>query len=156
MSNKQNLPAGIYTNDEYPLHIKCTRDRLLPILRYAKSLPDYKDKCRLDGDKLIINGAILGIEDILKLPGDLAVYKAAEKTDVETITFHGELSPHSNFHRSPFTINNEMFHSAEQWIQYQKCLMFGDSYTANMILRMETPLDAKRLSHRKNGVDHTK
>ena len=49
-----------------------------------------------------------------------------------------------------------MFHSAEQWIQYQKCLMFGDNYTANMILRMETPLDAKRLSHRRSGVDHTK
>ena len=128
----------------------------MPILQYAKSLPNYKDKCRLDGDKLIINGVRFGIEDISKLPGDLAVYKAVEKTDVETITFHNELSPYSNFHRSPFTINNKMFNSAEQWIQYQRCLMFGDSYTANMILRTETPLDAKRLSHRINGVDHSK
>ena len=52
MSNKQNLLGGIYTNDEYPIHVKQIQDRLWPILRYAKSLPDYKDKCKLKGDKL--------------------------------------------------------------------------------------------------------
>ena len=48
MSNKQNLPVGICANDELLPHIKHARDRLRPILRYAKSLPEYKDKCRLD------------------------------------------------------------------------------------------------------------
>ena len=32
MSNKQNLPAGIYANDEYPIHVKQKRDKLRPIL----------------------------------------------------------------------------------------------------------------------------
>ena len=67
--------------------------------------------------------------------------------------FHGELSPYSNFHPSPFTINNEKFHSAEQWIQYQKCLLSGDSYTANMILKSDDPLEAKHLSYRIKGFD---
>ena len=116
MSNKQNLPAGIYANHEYLIHVKQICDRLWPVLRYAKSLPDYKDKCRLDRDKLVINGMRYGIGDIHKLPPDLSAYCAAEKSDDETIAFHGELSPYSNFHPSPFTINNETFHSAEQWI----------------------------------------
>ena len=124
MSNKQNLPAGIYANNEYPIHVKQIRNRLWPILRYAKSLPDYKDKSRLDGDKLVINGMRYGIGNIHKLPSDLSAYRAAAKSDDETIAFHGELSLYSNFHLSPFTINNETFHSAKQWIQYQKCLMF--------------------------------
>ena len=33
MSNKQNLPAGIYANDEYPIYVKQTRNKLRPILR---------------------------------------------------------------------------------------------------------------------------
>ena len=61
MSNKQNLPAGIHANDEHPIHVKQICNRLRPILRYAKSLPDYKDKSRLDGDKLVINGMRYGI-----------------------------------------------------------------------------------------------
>ena len=59
----------------------------------------------LDGDKLVINGTRYGTVDIGKLPPDLAVYKAAQKEDDENIVFHGEVSPYSNFHRSPFTMN---------------------------------------------------
>ena len=94
------------------------------------------------------------IDDIHKLPSDLATYCAAEKCDDETIPFHGELSPYSNFHPSPFTINNETFHSAKQWIQYQKCLFVQDSYTANLVLKCETLLKAKHLSYRVKGVDY--
>ena len=34
--------------------------------------------------------------------------------------------------------------------------MFGDSYTANLILKSDDPLEAKQLSHRINGVDYIK
>ena len=121
MSNKQNLPAGSDTNDEYPIHEKQTHDRLRPILRFAKSLPEFRDNSKLVGDKLVINGVKYGLDDIHRLPMGLEAYHAAEKSDDDTIAFHGELSPFSNFHPSPFTIDNHIYHSAEQWIQYQKC-----------------------------------
>ena len=41
LSNKHQLPNGIYVNKEYPLHIKHSQDKLRPILRLAKSLPQY-------------------------------------------------------------------------------------------------------------------
>ena len=41
LSNKRNLPNGIYANEEYPIHIKHNRDKLRPILCLAKSLPQY-------------------------------------------------------------------------------------------------------------------
>ena len=154
MSNKQNLPAGIYANDEYPIHVKQTRDRLGPILRFAKSLPEFRNNSKLVGDKLVINGVKYGLDDIHRLPMGLEAYRAAEKSDDDTIAFHGELSPFSNFQPSPFTINNHIYHSTKQCIQYQKCLMFGDSYTANLILRSKNALEAKRLSYKITRVDH--
>ena len=101
-------------------------------------------------DRLVINGTTYKVDDIPNLPTDLAAYKAAEKTNA------GDLSPYSNFHHSPFEINSQQFHSAEQWIQYQKALMFGDSYMANRILLADTPMECKRLSYKINGVDREK
>ena len=114
MSNKQNLPAGIYTSDEYPIHVKQTRDRLRSILRFAKSLPEFRDNSKLVGDKLVINGVKYGQDDIHRVPMGLEAYCAAEKSDGNTIAFQGELSPFSNFHPSPFTIDNHIYHSTEQ------------------------------------------
>ena len=93
---------------------------------------------------------------IPNLPLDLAAYKAAEKSNDSHLVFSGDLSPYSNLHRSPFILNGQNFHSAEQWIQYQKALMFGDSFTANQILQSETPMECKRLSYKINGVDRKK
>ena len=156
LSNKRQLLAGIFANEEYPLHIKQNRDRLRPILRLAKSLPQYRDKCKMIGDRLMINGTTYKVEDIPNLPLDLAAYKAAEKSNDSHLVFSGDLSPYSNLHRRPFILNGQNFHSAEQWIQYQKALMFGDSFTANQILQTETPMECKRLSYKINGADREK
>ena len=153
LSNKRALPGGIYANEEFAIHIKQNRDRLRPILCLAKSLPQYREKSKMVSDKLIINGISYGIDDIHTLPPELAAYKAAEKSNETHLVFAGELSPYSNLHKSPFTINGQEFHSSEQWIQYQKALAFGDSYTANLILQSDSALDCKQLSYKIKGVD---
>ena len=156
LSCKKKLPSGIFASDELPLHIKRRRDRLMPIYRLAKSIPHYRDRSKIINDKLIINGKTYQVEDISNLPTDLAAYKAAEKSNETHIIFSGELSPYSNFHHSPFNMNGQCFHCGEQWIQYQKALTFGDSYTANQILQAETPLECKKLGYTINGVDKEK
>ena len=127
-----------------------------PILKLAKGIPHYRDKCKLTGDRLIIDGITYTVDDITKLPSDLAPYLAAQKENESHIVFHGELSPWSNFHRSPFQLNGHTYHSTQQWIQFQKAMLFGDSNTANEILRSDTPQECKRLSHYIHGVDHSK
>ena len=156
MAIKNKLPHGIYINNEYSMHVKQIRDSLRPILRLAKSIPAYKEKSKLESNHLVINGIRYGMEDLCKLPSDLAPFKAAQKEDESYIAFHGEMSPYSNFHRSPFTLNNHQFHSAEQWIQYQKAMLFGDSFTANQILACSTPFEAKRLGYQVNRFDACK
>ena len=56
LRNKKNLPPGINVNEEFPIQVKKARDRLHPIFRMVKSKDKYKDKCKLQGDKLVING----------------------------------------------------------------------------------------------------
>ena len=66
MAAKKNLPQGIYVNHEYPIHIKRTQGKLRPIFKLAKSKVEYKDKCRMEEDKLIINGVSYTLDDIEK------------------------------------------------------------------------------------------
>ena len=110
----------------------------------------------MEGNHLVINGTIYGLHDLHKLPPALSGYKAALKEDDHTIAFMGKLSPYSNFHRSKFIINNHTYHSSEQWIQFQKAMLFGDSFTANQILTCDTPFEAKRLGYNVNGFDAQK
>ena len=87
------------------------------------------------------------------IPEEIAAYKSAQKMDDHTIAFHGEFSPFSNFHPSRFTVNHQSFHSSEQFLQYQKALMFGDSMVVNQILQCEHAYKAKRLGYHINGFD---
>ena len=107
LQSKCNLPVGVFMNEEYPSHMKKNRDVLRLILKLAKGLPDYREHTKLQGDKLIINGIPYGVNDLHRLPLELAAYKAAQKEDENTIVFHGELSPYLNFHPSPFTIEDK-------------------------------------------------
>ena len=100
--------------------MKKNHDTLRPILKLAKSLPEYHDKSKLENDKLIINGTVYTIQDLNQLPSELAPYKATQKTNETTIGFQGELSPWSNFHNSPFEMDEMRFKTAEHWIQYTK------------------------------------
>ena len=152
LENKCNMPKGIYINEEFPPHVKRNMDILRPILQMAKSLPPYREKLRLQGDKLVINGTHYGVKDISRLPLDLVAYKAAQKTDSTTIVFHGELSPYSNFHSASFVIDGQKFPTSEHYIQYSKAMMFGDTFTTNAILKATIPYEVKKLSYQINGV----
>ena len=112
-------------------------------MRLAKSQPEYRERSRLDGDSLLINGTRYTIDDLDRLPSDIATYKAAEKSNETHIVFSGELSPYSNFHPSSFVMDDQIYHSSEQYIQYQKALAFGDSYVVNKILKTDTAIECK-------------
>ena len=147
MQLKKNLPTGIYINEEFPLEIKHNRDKLRPIWKLAKNHSEYRDKCKLLGYCLVINGVTYTVNDLHKLPDDLAPYKVAQQENHEYIAFHREHSPWSNFHPSPFVIDGQRYHSAEQWIQFSKAMFFGDSSIVNRILQADSPYECKHLSY---------
>ena len=125
----------------------------------VKSNPKYRDKCRLQGDKLIIDGVKYTMENLGDLPAELVAYQVAEKSNDTTLVFlvfHSELSLYSNFHPSPFTIDGICFPSAEHYIQYHKALLFGHSVTANSILKSGTSLESKKLSYNISDFSRSK
>ena len=144
LKNKTKLPPGLYVNEEFLMQVKKVRDKLRPIYRMAKSNPKYKEKCRLQGDKLVIDGIKYTVDNLADLPEERSACQTAEKSNEDTLVFHGEYSPFSNFHHSTFQIDGIEYPTAEHYIQYQKSLLFGNSVTANKILRSTTPLKAKK------------
>ena len=129
---------------------KCISRKHIHILQMGHTI---KDKSKLEDHKLVINGVCYGVRDLTWLPAEQVPYKAVQHENQDNIIFHGELSPHSNFHNSPFVIDNQQFPSSEHWIQYRKALLFGDSFTANQILYSSTPQEAKCLSKQIKEVD---
>ena len=135
LGSKKKLPAGIYVNEDFLPDVKTARDRLRPIYRYVKGNQAYRDKCRMENDKLVINNIRYSLDDLHRLPQGLEAYKAAEKSSEAYIAFQGEHSPYSNFHQSPFKLDGRVFESAEQWIQYQKSILFHDTQTVEQIMQ---------------------
>ena len=112
----------------------------------AKNLPEYKKKCRLEGNHLVLDGKRYHNENLHQLPKKLDPMKVATKTTEDSIGFFGELCPLSNFHRSPFLYNKVNYHSLEQMIQHMKAKVFGDKVVQKQILDAKTPLKCKHLS----------
>ena len=121
-----------------------------------KTNQKYKEKCKLQGDKLIVKGEKYTVNSLGKLPLDIAAFHASEKRDNLTLVFHGEWSPYSNFHQSLFEVDSIKYATAEHYIQYQKSILFGDMVTANKILRSHTALEAKNLSYSISGFNMPK
>ena len=98
LSRKNALNPGIYVDEAYPESIQKWRMSLRPILKLAKSKPEYKGKCKLDYDSLIIKGIKYTVDSLSRLPPDLAPYKTAQINSSTSTIFHGQHSPLSNFH----------------------------------------------------------
>lgn len=59
----------------------------------------------------------------------------------------------SQFYRSPFVEDNEIFLCAEHYMMYKKALLFGDYSTSKLILQAKTPARAKLLGRSVKNFD---
>ena len=131
LENRSYLQRGIYVDREYVPEIERKRRILLPILKAAKQVNDYKKKCRLEDDKVVINGRRYGMDNLHQLPEELDVFDITTKSNPNCIGFFGALHPLSNFYESNFTVNGVEYISSEQLIQAQKANLFMDQTSYN-------------------------
>ena len=146
LENKKKLPKGIFADREYSVEVERERRKLRPILRKAKQLPEYKMKSKFEGGILVIKGKKYTSNNLHLLPEELSSQQVSSKETDSHIGFFGELNAFSNFHEALFEVDGIMFHSSEQWIQYQKSKFFSDTKMATRILHSNTPLECKTLS----------
>ena len=145
VENKKKLGEGIYVDYEYDQETIKNRKLLYPILKAARNLDGYKGMCKLKRDVLTLKGKRFTVRNISELPSELSGFHVSSKSDDDTYTFFGELNPFSNFHPSPFCLNNITYKTSEHFIQSEKAKHYGDSNTEIAILSCETSLEAKRM-----------
>ena len=83
MESKGYLQRGNYVDNEYVPEIERKRRILLPILKAAKQFKDYKKKCRLEDDKVVINGQKYGTDNLHQLPSEIDVFEITSKSDTD-------------------------------------------------------------------------
>ena len=147
MENKKKLGEGIFVDHEYDQETIKNRKLLYPILRAARNIEGYKGMCKLERDVLTLKGKKFTVRNIGDLPTELSGFHVSSKSDDNTYAFFGELNPFSNFHHSPFKLNNITYSTSEHYIQAEKAKHYGDSEMEIAILGCATALEAKRMGH---------
>ena len=143
IENKNYLNEGIFVDNEYPPEVERKRRLLLPILRAARKLPQYRKNCRLEMDELVVNGRHFKLNTLHQLPDDLDPFKITTEEDMDSLGFFGAINPLSNFYECTFNIKDENYISSEQFIQSEKALYFKDQQVYDRIMGCNNSLDCK-------------
>ena len=156
IENKKSFGDGVFVDREYSDEVERHRKSLQPILKAAQEHKEFKKKCKLEGDHLVIHGKRLSLDNLHNLPKELDVFKITSKSNNNTIGFFGELNPLSNFHPCQFEVNGIKFHSSEEFIQYTKASFFNDLETSKKILASQSALECKTMSRNIKGYEDSK
>ena len=96
--------------------------------------------------------------DALKKSGKLAEQLSIAGGKVDAFFFHLPSEPNgylSNWYLSDFYVGDICFSSAEQYIMYQKCMIFGDEESAQKVLATKDTAEQQRIGRELVGyVDH--
>ena len=159
LRNRGQLPNEVFVQEDYPLEIEERRRTLRPIFNKAKNMPQYKGKCRLTVDKLVLKGQTFTfkpVNNLDKLPNELSPRKAAERENDKILAFFTRGSPFSNFHPSEFVKQSVKYSCNEQFIQASKAELFDDDFTHAQIMKTKCPYEMKRLGNTVQNFERPK
>ena len=156
LKNKRKLPEGVYVDREYSKATEKERRLLRPVLKKARKMPKYHQKCRMEGTHVVLDGTHYHRENIHTLPPELAAEKVTSETNSEVMAFFGELNPLSNFHPCTFVYEGETFHSSEQLIQMKKAEFFEDDIAKERILNSTDAQDSKEIAMEISGFNKSR
>ena len=154
LENRYYLPQSIFVEREYTEETEQKRKILRPYLCAARNINHYVGRCRISGDKLIVNSRKYSTDELDQLPEDLSRYEISTKCGHSNMCFFGELNPLLNFHKATFTYSGKTYHSSEQFIQKTKAEHFGENRVTKDIMHATTPLECKRLAREITRYDH--
>ncbi len=92
--------------------------------------------------------------DNLKKSGAIKDKLRYGSKEVEAVFFHKPAEPHgylSNWYPSPFDLDGIHFTSVEQYIMYQKCMLFGDEKAAKKVLATDDTKEQQSIGRDAKG-----
>lgn len=153
------LDYGVRLEDDYPPEIEDSRKDLKLIVREAakhrNEVGERKYNAYLSTDKLILNGRQFTVETTHNLPEELKLENIATPHKNGITAFFTKNSPLSNHYPSTQKIEGLTYTSNEQYYMHQKALTFGDSTTAEEILKEHNPKFQKTMCRKFDKKDQT-
>jgi len=143
------LPAGVHVLEDFPPEIEAKRRLLNPYFITARKA---NAKARLSMDKLTIEGITYTADTVDTIPSQYHPQHTKE-VGQNIVAFYTTKSPFSNFYQCQFSQDSVVYTSAEQYLAYQKALVFNDIETANKVIKAVDPARAKALGRRVKGFD---
>lgn len=148
------ISAGIYG---YPVQ-KAWEQALRACMDFIEKNKDYG----IDIVFAVLSDDIINIGNEILKKNRQVDKKMAEKLYIgnreeEAYFFYRPNEPYgcfSNWYKSPFTVNGIRFNTAEQYIMYQKCIIFGDKEAAADMLAANSPREQKAIGRRARGYIH--
>lgn len=89
----------------------------------------------------------------LRQTGAMNTTPLPSQNKADYLFFYRTAHPFSNFHPSPFVVDEQLFQTSEQYLMYLKAVHFGDDHAAEQILVARTPAECKRWGRRVKGFD---
>ena len=156
-SKRRSLQGGtIWLNEDFPVEIDRRRKMLWPFVLGARQgdpdHPDVRITANLHMDKIIINKQAYTVNDIDKLP-EFAKRKVHHKKTKDVTIFFSRESPFSNFYRSIFEIEEQRYTSVEQYLSYNKAIIFDEPDLATELLHIDEPKILKQKVKRLRKYD---
>ena len=147
LAHKNQLPPGVYTyvREDLPENIEKRRQKMLKVYLYAKKLENYRRKCRMELDTLVIKGVTYTVETMHNLPEDLKPHVLCEERNKNIVAFLGDGSPLSNFYHCEVEYEGFTYSSVEQVLQSEKADHYDDQIAHAKILHSEDPAEIKRV-----------
>ena len=139
------ISAGIYG---YPLK-DAWKQAVQACLDFEKSTAHSMEIVFAVLDKRIIDTGLEILNELESSSSSLSFnHLLISGRQVDAVFFHLPQEPYgflSNWYISPFDLDNIHYSSMEQYIMYQKCILFGDHATAKKVLLTDDPYEQQKL-----------
>ena len=148
--------SSFYVSEDFPHAIEAQRRQLYPILKAAKTIPQYQKKITVRENRLIVEDKSYHCDNLHKLPANLDPRKLAEKSSATVCVFGGSTSRYhelSNFFQRDFTYEHRKYNTVEQAYQHKKARLAGDQNKQREIMFNGNPAIQKTLGQKVTGLD---
>lgn len=141
----KDINSKQFITEDYPSEVETNRRKLWPCYKAAKALEKYRNRVKMSGDKLILEGIVYTVDTMESLPQDVHPWTVSSATNEDSFAFFTSANPLSNHYPCSFTVDNTAFNCGEQYLMYSKAMAFNDYATARKILATKNPVTQKYL-----------
>ncbi len=140
---------GIHVKADHALAISNANRALKPILKAVEGTPyGAKGRVRVQDGFVIVDHRRYSLRNLYALPKGVNYYLGNHVTSESSLSFFGILSPFSNFHWCPFTVNDQPYVCSEQFITAALAREFQREDIYKLVMALTDPYQMKKLAYK--------